>query len=101
MSDNRTATTCPHNPEVDCSEPNCARCGWNPEVSAQRVYNHIKSRFQHLKPYKIEFKGYCEVWAESPEDAIDKASNEEMFFVHYEFNEPKCLEKEETDEMER
>lgn len=27
---------CPHNPEVLCTDPDCDKCGWNPEVEKKR-----------------------------------------------------------------
>ena len=47
--------------------------------------------------YKVPFTGYCEVWATSPEEAVEKADNEQAFFAHYDFGEPICLEKEGND----
>lgn len=50
------------------------------------------------KLYKIPFTGYCEVWAETPEEAAKKADDDELFTVQYDFGEPICMEKEEKDE---
>ena len=105
MDDTQNVNTCIHNEEVECSTPNCAYCGWNPEVAAKRLQARKMAKLQEIFPgqklYRIPFTGYCEVWAPSQEEAIDNAGNEDMFFVHYEFEEPTCLMKEETDEMER
>ena len=79
---------CPHNDEVDCSKKKCESCGWNPDVSKARLMAMPGKKFT------IPFKGYCEVWAENPEDAEEKAANDEMFFAHYEFGEPTCEEDE-------
>lgn len=92
--------TCPNNPEVDCGKAECNKCGWNPKVAREREKNIIRSRHQDLKLYKIPFSGYCEVWATSSDEALDKASDEEMFFVHYEFQTPICMEKEEENELD-
>jgi hypothetical protein len=89
---------CIYNERVNCTEVKCAFCGWNPEVAEKRLRAHRISQLQNLLPdqklYKIPFTGYCEVWAGSPEEAIEKASNEDMFFVRYEFDQATCLTKE-------
>lgn len=46
------------------------------------------------KKYTIPFTGYCEVWAESPEEALHKADNDKLFFLQYHFGEPTCKEDE-------
>ena len=46
-----------------------------------------------MKKYTIPFTGYCEVWADSPEEAL-KLANEDMFFVEYDFGDPVCKEDE-------
>lgn len=52
-----------------------------------------------LKMYKVPFTGYCEVWAKSPEEAVDNAEDiERQFFAHYDYGDPICLEKEEEDD---
>ena len=105
MADTPNVNTCIYNDNVDCDEAKCALCGWNPDVSAKRIKAYeiaqAQSRFKDKTLYRIPFTGYCEVWAASPEEAIDSASNEDMFFVHYEFKEPICQMKEENDEVER
>lgn len=51
------------------------------------------------KRYKIPFTGYCEVWAKSPEEAVEKADTvEQQFFAYYDYGEPVSMSKEETDE---
>lgn len=51
-----------------------------------------------MKKYTIPFTGYCEIWADSPEEALDKADDGDMFFVQYKFGNPKC--EEDIDEMD-
>ena len=86
---------CPHNLEVDCRNPECDRCGWNPEVAEARLEKIMRNE----KLYRIPFTGYCEVWAKGPEEAADMAEDiENQYFAHYEYGEPKCLEKEDADE---
>ena len=54
------------------------------------------------KRYKIPFTGYCEVWANSPEEAAEKADDiEKQFFAHYDYGDAICLEKEEENELDR
>ncbi len=86
---------CPYNNEVDCEKAACEGCGWYPPVTEARIKSLVGKR------YKVPFTGYCEVYAKSEEDAIEKASNDDMFFVHYEFTEATCLEKEDEDELDR
>ena len=86
---------CPYNHEVDCDTATCESCGWYPPVTEARIKAFVGKR------YKVPFTGYCEVWAKSEEDAVEKASNDEMFFVRYEFAEATCLEKEEENELDR
>ena len=87
---------CPHNEGIECDDPKCERCGWYPPVAKKRMQAVMGAE----KKYKIAFTGYCEVWANSPEDAADKADNGDMFFAHYDFADPECLEKEEEDELD-
>ena len=91
---------CQHNNEVTCEREECGCCGWNPEVAKARQQSVRRKLLANQKLYKIPFTGYCEVWATSHDDAEEKASNEDMFFVHYEFGDPICLEKEEEDELD-
>ena len=47
-----------------------------------------------MKKYRIPFTGYCEVWANSPDEALDQAEDEDMYFVQYKFGDPVCEEDE-------
>lgn len=90
---------CDYNEGVICDSEKCYHCGWDPEVAKKR--QEELRRTSGEKQYKINFRGYCEVWAKSPEDAAKKAEDiESQFFAHYEYGEPICLDKEETDEMD-
>ena len=53
------------------------------------------------KKYTIAFTGYCEVWAKTEEDALDKADDGDMFFVHYNFDTPVCDGEEDGYELDR
>jgi hypothetical protein len=101
MAETLNVNVCIYNEDVDCNVANCAHCGWNPEVAAKRTQAYkmaqLQAKFPGQKLYKIPFTGYCEVWARSPEDAVDQAGNEDMFFVHYEFEKPTCLTKEDDE----
>lgn len=90
--------TCLYNKEVDCDSAKCDKCGWNPVVAARRIKNYMEDRMPDSKLYKIPFTGYCEVWGETPEEAAEKAEDDELFFVHYEFGDPVC--KEDEDELD-
>ena len=63
---------CPFNYEVDCEQLKCGSCGWNPVVAKARVEEVMKN-MTDSKLYKVPFTGYCEVWANSAEEAADKA----------------------------
>ena len=52
------------------------------------------------KLYQIPFTGYCEVWAETPEEAALKAEEDYMFTVQYRFGEPICTGRVDEDEMD-
>ena len=53
------------------------------------------------KHYKIPFTGYCEVWAKSPEEAVEKAETvEQQYFAHYDYGNPICLSKEDENELD-
>ena len=95
MADGTLTFVCPYNREVDCSCANCEHCGWYPPVIKKR-----KKEIMDLKLYKVPFTGYCEVWAKSPEEATDKADNNEMFFAQYDFSDPICLSKEDENEVD-
>lgn len=90
---------CPHNSGVVCPEQICKKCGWNPKVADSRLKS-IKTRLGMTeKLYKIPFTGYCEVWANSPEEAAILAEDlSNQFFAQYEYGDPVCLKKEEEDE---
>lgn len=88
---------CPHNYEVDCEKSQCDRCGWNPEVAEKRVQK-VMQNLGSSKHYRIPFTGYCEVWANSLEEAAEKADDvDNHFFAHYDYEDPVCLSKEEED----
>ena len=91
---------CPYNPECACDEMVCHNCGWNPEVARRRVIEFREAHGMPEKLYKITFTGYCEVWANSAEEAAEKADQDDMFFVHYDFGDPVCEKKEEEDELD-
>ena len=50
-----------------------------------------------MKKYKVPFIGYCEVWADSQEEALEAADREEMYFIEYNFGDPTCEEDENED----
>ena len=88
---------CPYNKEVDCDHANCQKCGWYPPVAKKRK----EEIMNNIKLYQIPFTGYCEVWANSPEEAAAKAETvEQQFFAHYDYRDPICLSKEDKDEMD-
>ena len=79
---------CPHNMGVECEIPDCERCGWYPPVAEAR-----KKEIMRVEKYKIPFTGYCEVWAKSPEKALEMADNGEMFYIEYDFGDPIATEE--------
>jgi hypothetical protein len=86
---------CPHNTEVICDKQKCESCGWNPEVEQKR--KKLIKGGKNL--YRVPFTGYCEVWANSQEEAADNAEDiQKQFFAHYDYGDPVCLEKEESNE---
>ena len=91
---------CQYNNGCACETQNCHKCGWNPEVAERRLKDIKEGLKMGEKKYRIAFTGYCEVWAESEEKALDKADNDEMFFIHYEFADPVCESKERDDELD-
>ncbi len=91
---------CQYNKAIVCDSHECYHCGWDPEVAKKRSEELMKT-VTEPKPYKVSFAGHYEVWAKSPEEAIDKARNGDMCFSRYEFGVPECLEKEEADELDR
>lgn len=95
MTTKQNINVCPHNEGVGCITPDCERCGWYPPVAAK-----IAEEVGNLKKYKIPFTGYCEVWAMSPEEALEKADHDEMFFAHYDFGEVECLTRGDENELD-
>ena len=91
---------CQYNQHVECETPDCSKCGWNPEVAYRRQKQLREGLGLYDKLYKIPFTGYCEVWAKSAEEALDKADDDQMFFVHYDYGEPVCAENEEEEDNE-
>ena len=96
MDAEKKTFVCPHNPDVDCEEAVCDRCGWYPPVEQAR-----KESLRGTKLYKIPFTGYCEVFARSPEEATEKAEEiRNQFFAHYDYGDPVCMTKEDEDELD-
>ncbi len=92
---------CQFNAEVICDRAECYHCGWDPEVASRRQKEFREARGLGVKQYKIPFTGYCEVWANSAEEAAEKAETvEQQFFAHYDYGDPICLEKEEENELD-
>jgi hypothetical protein len=91
---------CQYNHEVECDTDNCGNCGWNPVVAERGLRNFRGEHKLGSKLYRIPFTGYCEVWAETLEEATQKAEKDEMFTVMYDFGDPICLEKEEKNELD-
>lgn len=89
---------CQYNHECECDIPECHKCGWNPEVANSRLKTYRENLGMPAKKYTIPFTGYCEVWANDSEDAIDRADRGELYFVHYDFGEAKCPEEEEEND---
>jgi hypothetical protein len=81
---------CTYNEGVECQNRNCETCGWYPPVAELRLL-----AVMGMRRYRIPFTGYCEVWAESPEEAVEKAEREQMYTTIYKFSNPECLVKEE------
>ena len=91
---------CPYNMMCHCDEPECHSCGWHPEVAKGRLAQLRREHGLGTKRYKIPFTGYCEVWADSAEDAVERADHDNMFFAKYDFGDPVCLDEEEDDELD-
>ena len=91
---------CPHNQECRCKNAECHKCGWNPKVEKARKIENEKVYCVHPKLYKIPYTGFCEVYAHSEEEALEKANREDMFYASYDFGEPECLVKEAEDELD-
>ena len=75
---------CPHNREVICDNGKCYSCGWDPRVAKER----LKEFMGGTERYRVPFTGYCKVWADSPEDALEKASTGKIISVHYDYETP-------------
>ena len=97
MSRDINVIACPHNQAIDCAKIDCENCGWHPDVIEKRKKAAHDGRIGDLKCYKIPFTGYCEVWAKTPEEAVEKADNGTMFYLEYDFDDPICLAKEESE----
>ena len=93
MGADKNITICPYNDGVECATATCERCGWYPPVEKER----IKTIMSKEKKFKIPFTGYCEVWANSPEEASCMADAGEMFYAEYDFGEPEYPEEDEDE----
>ena len=93
---------CPHNEGIECSNPECERCGWYPPVEAARKEATVRKlrELSEMKHYKVPFTGYFEVDAKDPEHALDVADNGDAYFAEYKFGDPICLDEEEEDELD-
>ena len=91
---------CQFNPEIECDIPECHKCGWNPKVAYARQKQFREGLGMFEKKYTIPFTGYCEVWANSVEEAVDKVFNGEKSFTHHDYGEPVCAENEEEEDDE-
>ena len=91
---NEEMKLCPHNVGVECETPNCECCGWYPPVAEKRLEEAMRTEL-----YKIPFTGYCEVWARSPEEALEKADNEEIFYIEHVWGDPGTDKPEEDEEV--
>lgn len=89
---------CQYNRACSCDVPDCDNCGWNPVVSERRLNKIRRKLGVKENKYTIPFTGYCEVWAVSEEDAIEKADDGDMFFVEYKFSDPVCNDEEDENE---
>ena len=85
---------CQYNPECECDTPECHKCGWNPSVAARRQRVFRETLGLTGKKYRVSFTGYCEVWANSAEEAAEKAKSGQQFFVLCDHDDPVCLEEE-------
>ena len=89
---------CPHNNECRCTTLDCDTCGWEPDVAKSR-FEKLRQRFKGVKynplveqKFKIPFTGYCEVYAKTPEEALEKADDGDMYYLEYDFGEPDVVE---------
>jgi hypothetical protein len=88
---------CHHNKEVDCETPTCGTCGWNPAVTLKRLRKITSGQVKMAgdKKYRVPFTGYCEVYAQDEQEALDRADTiEQQFFAHYDYGNPICEEDE-------
>ena len=88
---------CPHNKECRCTTLTCDTCGWNPEVAKVRL-EELRQRIIKMeslveRKFKIPFTGYCEVYAKSTDEALEKADDGDMFYLHYDFGDPELEEE--------
>ena len=91
---------CRFNREVICDSAECYHCGWDPEVAKGRLEAIVRKE-SGRKLYKVPFTGFCEVWADSQEEAAEKAEDTyNHFYVSYDYGDPECLVKEEENEMD-
>ncbi len=89
---------CQYNEDVICDSAECHRCGWDPKVAKERLESIVRKE-SGQKLYKVPFTGYCEVWANSQEEAAEKAEDiKQQFFASYDFGDPECLEKEDEND---
>ena len=92
---------CKYNPGCECETMKCHKCGWNPAVAYRRQKQFREDLGMFEKKYTIPFTGYCEVWANSAEEAVEKADDiQQQFFAHYDYGDPVCAEKEEENELD-
>jgi hypothetical protein len=91
---------CPYNEGCSCDTPECDKCGWNPKVAERRLRNYKEGVVMFEKKYKIPFTGYCEVYARSAEEALEKADHDDMYYADYDFGDPICLDEEEENEVD-
>jgi hypothetical protein len=86
---------CDYNDQVVCDKRECYHCGWDPEVAQERL-REVRTE---KKLYRIPFTGFCEVWANSPEEAADLAEDiEKQFYAHYNYGDPVYQERRSEDE---
>ena len=91
---------CQFNEEVICDSAECYHCGWDPEVARARSKELLR-KTTGQKLYKVPFTGYCEVWANSPEEAEERVEDVDSHFTaSYDFGKAICLEKEESNELD-
>lgn len=81
---------CDWNQGVICDSEKCHKCGWYPKVERAR-----KTALLGGSCYKVPFTGYCNVIANSPEEASEKAAQSNMNNACHIFGEPESVGKEE------